>query len=63
MSLIVLFIGFLLSGSVGAGTVINFLLSGIILDLVFALIHFEPRAVVHKNLLQTFSELIRTIQA
>ena len=61
--LIVLLIGFLLGGSVGAGTVINLVLSGIILDFVFTLIHFEPRAVVHENLLQTCSEFIRAVRA
>ncbi len=63
VSLIVLLIGFLLGGSVGAGTVINLVLSGIILDFVFNLIHFEPRAVVHENLLQTCSEFIRVVRA
>ena len=63
VSLIVLLIGFLLGGSVGAGTVINLVLSGIILDFVFTLIHFEPRAVVHENLLQTCSEFIRVVRA
>ncbi len=63
VSLIVLLIGFLLGGSVGAGTVINLVLSGIILDFVFTLIHFEPRAVVHENLLQTCSEFIRAVRA
>lgn len=62
ISLIVLFVGFLLGGSVGIGTVINLFLSGVILDLVFALIHFEPRAIVHENLFQTLSELIRLVQ-
>ena len=59
ISLTVLLIGYLLGGSVGVGTVINLFLSGVILDLVFALLHFEPRAIVHENLFQTCSEFVR----
>lgn len=61
ISIFILFIGYLLGGSVGMGTVINMILSGTILDLVFALIHFDPRSVVHENLFQTCTEFIRTL--
>ena len=42
----------------GLGTVITILGNGIIMDLVFKCLHFEPRSVQHENLFQTWRALL-----
>lgn len=51
----VLLVGFLLGGQVGAGTVITLFGTGIVMEWVFRLLHFEPRNVEHEGLLQTWA--------
>ncbi|WP_458407415.1 YczE/YyaS/YitT family protein [Anaerotignum sp.] len=50
---IALLIGWLLGGPVGIGTVISVFGMGTALQIVCKLLHFEPRNVVHKNVLET----------
>lgn len=48
-----LFIGWLLGGPVGIGTVISVFGLGTALQIVCKIMHFEPRDVVHKNVFET----------
>ncbi len=50
---IALLIGWLLGGPVGIGTIISVFGMGSALQLVCKIMHFEPRDVVHKNVLET----------
>lgn len=50
---IALLIGWLLGGPVGIGTVISVFGMGTALQIVCKIMHFEPRNVVHKNVLET----------
>jgi len=52
---IILVIAFFLGGSIGLGTVINMAFTGPIMQLVFHLLHFEPRDVTHEGLADTLS--------
>ena len=52
---IILVIAFFLGGSIGLGTVINMAFTGPIMQLVFHLLHFEPRDVTHEGLGDTLS--------
>ena len=49
---IVLFTGWLLGGPVGIGTVISMFCAGTALQIVCKVMHFEPRDVVHKNVIE-----------
>lgn len=50
---IALLIGWLLGGPVGMGTIISVFGMGTALQIVCKIMHFEPRNVVHKNVLET----------
>ena len=50
---VVLLIGWLLGGQVGIGTVISTFGAGLVMQLVYSLIHFEPREMKHKGLAET----------
>ena len=50
---IALLIGWFLGGPVGIGTVISVFGMGTALQIVCKILHFEPRDVVHKNVLET----------
>jgi len=50
---IALLIGWLLGGPVGIGTVISVFGLGTALQIVCKIMHFEPRDVVHKNVMET----------
>lgn len=50
---IALLMGWLLGGPVGIGTVISVFGMGTALQIVCRIMHFEPRDVVHKNVLET----------
>ena len=56
---IVLLAGWLLGGPVGIGTLISTVGAGFIMQLVYNLQHFEPRAVHHRDIAQIVRELIR----
>lgn len=49
---IALSIGWLLGGSVGIGTIVSVFFAGTALQIVCKLMHFEPRNVTHKNLVE-----------
>jgi len=48
-------VGFLMGGSVGIGTVLFLLCNGAVMQLVFNLIHFEPRNLTHMGLHEMIS--------
>lgn len=50
---IVLSAAFLLGGPIGVGTVISTFGIGIVMQIVFRIMHFEPRGVTHRNLIET----------
>lgn len=52
ISLVVLTIGWILGGSVGLGTLIFMFCGGIVMQIVFKIIRFEPRDITHVGLHQ-----------
>ena len=56
----VLFIGWLLGGPVGIGTLVSTFGSGVVMQIIFNLIKFEPRDVKHRNVIETMKILRRT---
>ena len=50
---VVLLCGWLLGGPVGIGTLISTFGAGLVMQLVYSLIKFEPRALHHKDLVET----------
>jgi len=55
----VLITGWLLGGPVGIGTAYSVFGTGIIMQLVFHIVKFEPRDVVHENLLESVRKLYK----
>ncbi len=55
---VVLLIGWLLGGPVGIGTLISTLGAGIVMQLVYNVIHFEPRKIKHKGVIETAERLL-----
>lgn len=49
---VVLVLGWALGGPVGIGTLISTLGAGAVMQLVYSLLHFEPRQLRHKNVFQ-----------
>ncbi len=56
----VLFIGWLLGGPVGIGTLVSTFGSGIVMQVIFNLIKFEPRDVKHRSVAETLKILVGT---
>lgn len=54
----VLLAGWLLGGPVGIGTLISTFGAGLVMQLVYNVIHFEPRSVVHRDVLETVREMM-----
>ena len=54
---VVLLAGWLLGGPVGIGTIISTFGAGIVMQIVYSLIHFEPRDLNHKGVLEVSREL------
>ena len=54
----VLLAGWLLSGPVGIGTLISTFGAGLIMQLVYNVIHFEPRSVVHRDVVEAVREMM-----
>lgn len=50
---VVLAICFVLKSPIGLGTVLTVVFTGMIMDLVFKLVKFDPRTVVHEGLIET----------
>ena len=59
---VVLLLGWLLGGPIGIGTVIGVLLMTPIMQLVFQIMHFEPKSVCHQDLLQSFGVIKRELK-
>lgn len=51
--IVVLALGWLLGGPVGIGTLIGTVGSGVMMQLVFTLLRFEPRSIRHKDVVET----------
>ena len=49
----VLLVGWLLGGPVGIGTIVCTFGSGIVMQMIYSLIKFEPRKIVHRGVLET----------
>ena len=55
----VLLIGYLLGGPVGIGTIISTFGAGLIMQLVYNIIHFEPRKLQHKGVIEVTKLLFK----
>ena len=53
----VLLAGWLLGGPVGVGTLISTFGAGLVMQLVYSLLRFEPRSVVHRDVAQVVREI------
>lgn len=55
---VVLLFGWLLGGKVGIGTLISTFGAGLVLQLVYTIIHFEPRKICHKGVIEVTKQLV-----
>ena len=55
---VVLLCGWLLGGPVGIGTLISTFGAGLVMQIVYWLIHFEPRKLKHKGMMETIGILL-----
>ena len=55
---VVLLIGWLLGGPVGIGTLLSTFGAGAIMQLVYSLLHFEPREIRHRDVTEVTRELL-----
>lgn len=51
-------IGWLLGGPVGIGTLISTFGAGLVMQLVYSLMHFEPRKLNHRGVMEITKELV-----
>ncbi len=56
---VVLLAGWLLGGPVGVGTLISTFGAGLVMQLVYGALRFEPRNVVHRDVVQVLREIAR----
>ena len=56
---VVLLIGWLLGGPVGIGTLISTFGAGLVMQLVYSMMHFEPRKLKHRGILEITKELFQ----
>ena len=56
---VILTAGFLLGGPVGIGTIVGAFGTGITVNIVFGLLHFEPRDVVQEDVITSCRKLIQ----
>ena len=54
---IIVFAAWLLGAPIGIGTLIVFIAGGTIMNLVFRIVHFSPKDVVHENAIETIKAL------
>ena len=54
---VVLLIGWLLGGPIGIGTIVNTFGSGIVMQVIYSIIGFEPRKIVHRSVIVTVGQL------
>ncbi len=55
----VLVLGWLLGGPVGIGTVVSTFGSGIVMQIIYSIIKFEPRNIEHQSVMQTWKQICR----
>ncbi len=55
---VVLLVGWLLEGPVGIGTLISTFGAGIVMQIVYTIIHFDPRNLRHKDVIETTKTLM-----
>ena len=55
---VVTLIGWALGGPVGIGTIISTVCGGLVLQLVYNVIHFEPRDMKHRDVIEVSRELV-----
>ena len=55
----VLLAGWLLGGPVGIGTVISTFGAGLVMQLIYTLVRFEPRRVAHRDVVETVREIAK----
>lgn len=55
---VVLLVGWLLEGPVGIGTLISTFGAGIVMQIVYTIIHFDPRNLRHKDVFETTKTLM-----
>ena len=53
-----LLVGWLLGGPVGIGTLISTFGAGAVMQLVYSAIHFEPREIRHRNVIEVTKALL-----
>lgn len=53
----VLLIGWLLGGPVGIGTIISTFGSGVVMQIIYSIIRFEPRKIEHRSVIDTYRDL------
>ena len=56
---VVLMAGWLLGGPVGVGTLISTFGAGIVMQLIYNALHFEPRKIVHRDIFEVTQELMK----
>ena len=54
---VVLLIGWLLGGPVGIGTLVSTFGSGIVMQIIYSIIRFEPRKIAHQSVIGTVRDL------
>lgn len=59
IEIIAVIVGILLKGSFGIGTVIVAIFSGIILQIIFNILKFDPKKVEHENIKETFENILK----
>ena len=59
---VVLAICFVLKSPIGLGTVLTVVFTGMIMDLVFKIVKFDPRTVVHEGLIETAAALTSALK-
>ena len=56
---VVLFFAWLLDGPIGIGTLISTFGAGAVMQFVYNLLHFEPREIIHRDVIEITSQLIK----
>ena len=60
---VVLLAGWLLGGPIGVGTLITTFGAGVVTQIIYSIIRFEPRALQHKSVIETAKLLMRPKEA
>ena len=62
LTLAVALVAAVLGGQIGLGTIVSLVCTGIMMDAIFKLVRFEPRAVVHESLPATVKEFCKALK-